>query len=990
MGPDDSLGNLPTSPSMQGPVSRASSEEAPTTETEAARERPFFPDDLVASKADQTQLGVIERTHGEVDTHEPYPERAEGGSIAHDRDIPKRAFRQFLKDGIPPKGTALVRWESRDAAHLIEEVKLKLLDRSILIGDVVKRGVHDAMSGVVINTFTKCTLQPTYDISYRETTRLKGILPPAKPQPGIKHVVGGKPPEIIDVPACELQYSDTPSVEDVVIYKDWVGTIVEARYAITLRLGDNCVVEISDDLAELADGSEDTFSVGDIAMTKKGALRNGRWIFGQYNPNTHPIGTVVETRLVLADVAWLQRRIGSTNEREPPQTLERDELESTDFAVYDKTRRPLRCTAGENAKTLSNSEIDVQLGLRVIFRDLTGACVKYDKLSRIDRTETLGYDMNVFDVTSFNTEVTVQWQDLSITKENSIDLIPDALIEDEHAAWPSEVAHLLDVKPVPGMENVEAPSKVGVIQSVNAVDRMTRIAWCRDASVLYSSVEEEGINVKPLVSSNIGYPTGEEEEVSLYDLEAPAALNVRRGDIVFLAKLSRDSEGGGAPGPETREWLGEIVDTCLNGQLVLRLGAADKAKDVVVRREDVIVAIRSDGTGGQDGWAGESEDEIDNEEWPEYDEWGNLLLPDSFYRQEDGNGDEEIEAEATYEDEDGHQLDRDDVETGDWESADEEGDVNMSDAVPAHTPPTPTSATPPAASHPDERESNASSSDEPPQYQILEADVPSSHAFASQPPTSSPQHLKRTQKEHQILQKPGALPASVYVRTWDSRLDLLRVLIIGAQGTPYRFAPFITDLYLPSTFPSAPPSAFFHSWPGDAGLGGVGRVNPNLYEDGKICLSLLGTWDGNPGESWNAGVSTLLQVLVSLVGLVLVEKPYFNEAGYEHLVGLESSRRPSALYSERVFLRARSFLLTAVGRVRRDGVAAWGLEGLGDVVRFFYLREGGDGLLAEAIKDVEAVLGVSDGVAEPDGLGVLSKGACVPLVRILERMREMR
>ena len=39
--------------------------------------------------------------------------------------------------------------------------------------------------------------------------------------------------------------------------------------------------------------------------------------------------------------------------------------------------------------------------------------------------------------------------------------------------------------------------------------------------------------------------------------------------------------------------------------------------------------------------------------------------------------------------------------------------------------------------------------------------------------------------------------------------------------------------------------------------GGKVRFNPNLYECGKVCLSLLGTWSG---PSWNPAVSTLLQV----------------------------------------------------------------------------------------------------------------------------------
>lgn len=47
--------------------------------------------------------------------------------------------------------------------------------------------------------------------------------------------------------------------------------------------------------------------------------------------------------------------------------------------------------------------------------------------------------------------------------------------------------------------------------------------------------------------------------------------------------------------------------------------------------------------------------------------------------------------------------------------------------------------------------------------------------------------------------------------------------------------------------------------------------------DGKVCLSLLGTWDGDKGESWNSQTSTLLQVLVSIQSLILVPEPFFNE-----------------------------------------------------------------------------------------------------------------
>lgn len=61
------------------------------------------------------------------------------------------------------------------------------------------------------------------------------------------------------------------------------------------------------------------------------------------------------------------------------------------------------------------------------------------------------------------------------------------------------------------------------------------------------------------------------------------------------------------------------------------------------------------------------------------------------------------------------------------------------------------------------------------------------------------------------------------------------------------------------------------------------QVNPNLYEDGKVCLSLLGTWQG-PG--WQPGQSTLLQVLISIQSMILgTSDPFFNEPGYAGMEG---------------------------------------------------------------------------------------------------------
>ena len=93
-------------------------------------------------------------------------------------------------------------------------------------------------------------------------------------------------------------------------------------------------------------------------------------------------------------------------------------------------------------------------------------------------------------------------------------------------------------------------------------------------------------------------------------------------------------------------------------------------------------------------------------------------------------------------------------------------------------------------------------------------------------------------------------------------------------------------------YPNQAPSVKFLT----TGQGQV-RFNPNLYNCGKVCLSLLGTWSG-PG--WQPNKSTLLQVLVSIQGLVLVEDPYFNEPGYETSRGTTDGTRLSNDYNKNI------------------------------------------------------------------------------------------
>ncbi|CAJ0939290.1 unnamed protein product [Ranitomeya imitator] len=54
------------------------------------------------------------------------------------------------------------------------------------------------------------------------------------------------------------------------------------------------------------------------------------------------------------------------------------------------------------------------------------------------------------------------------------------------------------------------------------------------------------------------------------------------------------------------------------------------------------------------------------------------------------------------------------------------------------------------------------------------------------------------------------------------------------------------------------------------------RFNPNFYRNGKVCLSILGTWTG---PAWSPAQS-LSSVLISIQSL-MTENPYHNEPGFE-------------------------------------------------------------------------------------------------------------
>ena len=151
-------------------------------------------------------------------------------------------------------------------------------------------------------------------------------------------------------------------------------------------------------------------------------------------------------------------------------------------------------------------------------------------------------------------------------------------------------------------------------------------------------------------------------------------------------------------------------------------------------------------------------------------------------------------------------------------------------------------------------------------------------------------------KEISVLSKslPIDYGSSIYVRVDENNMQSINALIIPSDDTPYAYGCYVFHIFMPETYNKTPPLVQIVT----TGNGSV-RFNPNLYANGKVCLSLLGTWQGDASESWNES-STLLQVLISIQSLIFIDEPYFNEPGHERSMNSDHGKKASKEYNKNV------------------------------------------------------------------------------------------
>lgn len=774
---------------------------------------------------------VVDITASEVGGHVPSPQRGYQKPIGRQSDIPIRQFQEFLRTGRPPAGTVLVTWYEDNQPELVRTNSLKLLHRGILFGEIVKRDPRDAMTGTVIAQGDYYNIVPPKKFS----SRLVETLDEAKVLVDVHSI-------LTRIPGNELKSVEEYSVDDHITFGDWLGRVDDITEEVTIRLTNNSVVVVADPF-ELGD----TVQVGDVVITPKWNVKKGRWIFGTYDPLLKPIGQVLNVRIIELSVAWIARRLEpsstSTDRSQPPDILGLDQIDSGEVRVV---------SSGLKNSRKHSREFDLFRGVRFI--DLAAATAKYDGTSRemppddqtctnricpIPRTDTFGYDMNVFTVNSFYSMLTVQWQDASITEHPCTQLHPQLELEDVTEFFPGQI--VVPKVSTKTLGHSWHTSKVGVIQSVSALERIARVLWQPNADCNYI-VEVETTKVHLVGGSKTGFPIvaqpngpGFYEDEPVFDLLLAPGLNRRLGDVVLLSETTADGDianetlvDGSSLNSSSNTstgWVGRVTEINLDGTLIVDCEEKGVATERVLAPEATVLIFSAD-----DSW--DSDSQADDQE------------TDSTHDDEDSdisNNDQPSPIDVWFEDESGERMELDPNDDDEWSTEGDDEDTAMTNSPPKteeHTTAQKNKETSTNLFDDISNENKPQPSEYqtgPPKYDVLESAPPLDHHFINvECSNNAQQKLKRIRKEHAVLV--GSLPDGVYVRSWESRLDLFRVLFVGPVDTPYEYAPFIMDFMFPENFPHTPPKAFFHSW-----TFGHGSINPNLYEDGKVCLSLLNT-----------------------------------------------------------------------------------------------------------------------------------------------------
>lgn len=148
---------------------------------------------------------------------------------------------------------------------------------------------------------------------------------------------------------------------------------------------------------------------------------------------------------------------------------------------------------------------------------------------------------------------------------------------------------------------------------------------------------------------------------------------------------------------------------------------------------------------------------------------------------------------------------------------------------------------------------------------------------------AAPQATRRVLKDIQNAQQDIMKQQGIWYCMDETNLTKGLALLKGPEDTPYDGCLLLFSIQFPSDYPFSPPKVLFLT------SDGTTRFHPNLYVEGKVCLSILGTFSG---PSWSA-TQSLTSVLLSILAL-LDANPLSHEPAFERGTLLDARHRDYA------------------------------------------------------------------------------------------------
>ena len=154
-------------------------------------------------------------------------------------------------------------------------------------------------------------------------------------------------------------------------------------------------------------------------------------------------------------------------------------------------------------------------------------------------------------------------------------------------------------------------------------------------------------------------------------------------------------------------------------------------------------------------------------------------------------------------------------------------------------------------------------------------------------------HVTGPSKE--TLEKTG-----IYFQSDESNIYHGTAMLVGQKDTPYYGGYYFFDIHFPADYPFSPIKVKTLTQDGKT------RFNPNMYLEGKVCLSILNTW--HDGPQWSS-VQTLESVLLVMMADVLSAVPLNNEPAYYN-AGLNDQAK---IYNRMIFhANVKTAILTMI------------------------------------------------------------------------------